>query len=243
VFFDQREFEVRCEWGPEGVAQLAPISDAVVIVDVLSFSTAVDIAVSRGAVVYPYRWRDESALHYARSLGAILANPRREAGQGYSLAPTSLLSIPRGTRLVLPSPNGSTLTLATGETPTFAGCLRNAGAVAAAAQELGERIAVIAAGERWKDGSLRPSVEDLIGAGAVIHYLAGDKSPEAAAAEAAFLRFRSDLSATIMKCGSGKELIARGFAEDVELAAELNVSETVPRFVDGAYICQDKGAV
>ena len=34
--FNQCEFDIRCEWGENGVHQLAPISDAVIIVDVLS---------------------------------------------------------------------------------------------------------------------------------------------------------------------------------------------------------------
>lgn len=33
MIFDQRDFDVRHEWGPHGVAQLAPNSDAIVIVD------------------------------------------------------------------------------------------------------------------------------------------------------------------------------------------------------------------
>ena len=50
VHFDQAEYDLRCEWGPAGVARAWPLSDAVVIVDILSFSTAVDIAVSNGGI-------------------------------------------------------------------------------------------------------------------------------------------------------------------------------------------------
>src|SRR5690349_846810 len=109
MYFAQDEFDIRCEWGAHGVATLAPISEVIIIVDVLSFSTAVDIAVSQGAIVYPYHLRDDSAVAYAKSFDAKLASFRRGAADGYSLAPTSLLNIPAGTRLVLPSPNGSTL--------------------------------------------------------------------------------------------------------------------------------------
>ena len=165
MFFDQREFDIRCEWGEPGVAALAPISDAVIIVDVLSFSTSVEIAARNGALVFPYRWRDDRAVGFAAAVQAVLAEPRRTVGS-YSLSPASLLDIQPGTRLVLPWPNGATLTLAARPTPVFVGCLRNAAAVAAAARQLGPKIAVIAAGERWPgDHSLRPCVEDPIGAG------------------------------------------------------------------------------
>jgi len=162
--FNQSEFDVRCEWGENGVSQLAPISEVVIIVDVLSFSTCVEIATNREAIVFPYRWRDETAANFAASMAAELVG-RRGRGAGYSLSPQSLLSIPQGTRLVLPSPNGSTLTLGTGETPTLAGCLRNYRVVALAAQKYGKRISITPAGERWHDGSLRPAFEDWIGAG------------------------------------------------------------------------------
>jgi 2-phosphosulfolactate phosphatase len=233
-YFDQAEFDIRCEWGEQGINQLAPGSDAVIIVDLLSFSTSVDIAVSNGAWVYPYRGQRELAQAYADSLGALLADFNRQTQSGFSLAPSSLLQIPAGTRLVLPSPNGSTLTLATGNIPTFAACLRNFKAVAAVTQ-MGKRISVIPAGERWRDGSLRPALEDLLGAGALIDLLPGKRSPEAETAVAVYHHYAGTLLDTLQHCSSGKELIGRGFGEDVELATQANSSDAVPQLVDGAY--------
>ncbi len=233
--YDQAEFDVRCEWGENGVSQLAPISEVVIIVDVLSFSTCVEIATSREAIVFPYRWRDETAAKFAVSMEAELAG-RRGRDARYSLSPQSLLGIPKGARLVLPSPNGSTLTLGTGETPTLAGCLRNYRAVALAAQKYGKRISVIPAGERWSDESLRPAFEDWIGAGAIISQLNGSLSPEARTALAAFRHAEAEAELLIKQCGSGKELLARGFEEDVVLAAALGVSACVPTLVNGAYV-------
>ncbi len=233
-FFDQQEYAVRCEWGAAAVRELAPSSEVVIIVDVLSFSTCVDVAVANGAQVYPYPWRDHSAQAYADSVGAVLAAPQRDQA-GYTLSPASLRTLPAGMRLVLPSPNGSTLTLATGAVPTLAGCLRNAAAVARTAARLGRRILVVPAGERWSDGSLRPALEDLIGAGAVIAHLSRAWSPEAAWAVATFAEFQPDLAATLQRCSSGKELIAQGFTADVQLAADLDCSRVAPLLVAGAY--------
>lgn len=177
MIFNESEFDLRCEWGFPGVAQLAPISDVIIIVDILSFLTSVEIATNNGAMIFPYQWRDESALDYAKNVNAELASRDRKLSKGYSLAPSSLVNIPAGTRLVLPSPNGSFLSLNTGEIPTIAGCLRNAKAVAQFAQRYGNKISVIPSGERWEDGSLRSALEDLIGAGAILSYLEGIFSP------------------------------------------------------------------
>jgi 2-phosphosulfolactate phosphatase len=232
--FDQADFEVRCEWGEKGISQLAPISDVVVIIDVLSFSTCIDIANSRGVIVFPYQWKDESAQTFAQSIDAELAKKR--GGSRYSLSPASLLSISQGTRLVLPSPNGSSLSLATAATPTLTGCLRNCRAVALAAMSYGRRIAIVPAGEKWSDGSLRPSFEDFVGAGAVISYLEGNLSAEARLAVAAYRGVRQSLRELMKQCGSGKELIERGFEQDVDLASEIEVSDCVSTLINGSYM-------
>ena len=112
----------------------------------------------------------------------------------------------------------------------------NAPAVAKRAATHGRRVAVIPAEEQWHDSSLRPCLEDLIGAGAVLEALNGRLSPEAELAVATFTRFRRDLRGTLRQCGSGKELIARGFELDVELAAEHGVSAVSPALVQDRFI-------
>lgn len=238
IIFNQSEFELRCEWGELGVATLAPVSDVVVIVDVLSFSTCVEIATNNGAIIFPYRWKDESAFSYALSVNAEVASFQRQSSNGYSLSPSSLIDIPAGAKLVLPSPNGATLSLNTGPTPTLTGCLRNSEAIAQFAMAHGTRIAIIPAGERWGNGSLRPALEDLIGAGAILSYLNGRLSPEAEAAVAVFRRWQNELVTALTQCSSGKELTIRGFAKDIELAAAFNTSNCVPFFTHNAYVKQ-----
>lgn len=222
-------------WGLNGLRALLPNSDAVVIVDVLSFSTAVDVAVSRGAIVFPYAYGREGAAAHAARHEAILAQPRSATGGQLSLSPKSLSELPSGHRVVLPSPNGSALSELTGDCPTFAGCLRNAKAVATATTRVGKRIAVIAAGEKWPDGSLRPALEDLLGAGAILDGLEGEVTPDAAATRAAYRAMRDTCAEAIRACASGQELTQAGYAGDVAYALEANISSSAPQLVDGAY--------
>ena len=226
-------FDLSCEWGNAGVLALASVSDVVVVVDVLSFSTCVDIAVSRGASVLPYPSQEPGAEEFAKKHHAALAGARGE-GQ-YSLSPLTFLQIDPGTRVLLPSPNGAMISLASRARTTLTGCLRNAAAVARAAGERGRRIAVTPAGERWPDGTLRPSLEDWLGAGAILSHLSGRASPEVRAAVAAFREHQSGLEQALLGCQSGRELEEWGYREDVLFAAMLDSSAAVPVFDGIAY--------
>jgi 2-phosphosulfolactate phosphatase len=231
---------VVCEWGSEGARRFDDVAGAIVIVDVLSFSTCVDIAVARGAIVYPFRFHDRTAAaEAARVLGAELAGPRGSRDYRFSLSPVSLLSITAGTKLVLPSPNGSTISATARSVPVLTGCLRNARAVSQRAINIaqGGLIAVIPAGERWPDGSLRPAIEDLIGAGAIVQELGMPCSPEAEVARQAFGSAQSNLASVVRGCVSGRELADRGYAQDVGAATELNTSTAAPLLNNGAYTC------
>jgi len=230
------------EWGMAGIEALHAHVAVLVIVDVLSFSTSVDIAVSRGAIVYPFPFADRGAAERAAAhAGALLAHPRSASGGPFSLSPTSLANIPHGTKLMLPSPNGSRLSFAASRMPrpipVLTGCLRNAASVARAARALaGDRpIGVIPAGESWPDGTLRPAIEDLLGAGAILNQIACPCSPEAQVARDAYRAAQHELPSLIRRSVSGRELIDRGFPADVDLALEQNASTSAPMLIDSAY--------
>lgn len=239
-FASQADFEVRFEWGLQGLEAAAGGVAAVVVVDVLSFSTCVDVACARGAAILPFAHRDARAAEHARRHGALLAVERGEPG--LALSPASLLDIVPGTRLVLPSPNGSTLSLHAKAPIVLAGCLRNRRAVAACAARCGGPVLVLAAGERWPDGSLRPAAEDLLGAGAIIAALGGRASPEAQVAAAAFAGVGERLADAIGGCASAIELRGRGHGRDVSLALAVDTSDCVPRLLGEAYVAAAAGA-
>lgn len=224
--------------------ELASEGACVVVVDVLSFTTAVTVAVEHGSAVFPYPWRDESARGFAAQHDAELAVGRRmvDTDNPWSLSPAALLAAPKVARLVLPSPNGSSIAASVRQGTVVAGCLRNATAVGKwiggnGYGQPGRPVVVIAAGEKWGDGSLRPCLEDLLGAGAVLAALPVDDahwSPEARAARAAFAG-STDVVRAVRDCGSGVELSRQGFASDVDVAVELAASTVVPVLTDGAF--------
>lgn len=245
----QSDSTYRFDWGIDGLHALAPHADVVIVVDVLRFTSAVSAALESGSTVYPYPWAPTStaAGDFASEHDAVLAGDRE--ARGPSLSPTDLLAgCPA--RLVLPSPNGATLATAarqSGASRVFAGCLRNATATAAYIRSRipAPSVAVIAAGERWGDagGPLRPAVEDMLGAGAILAAfdpsgaIGGRRcSPEARAARAAFLDTRALLFEALMASPSGRELTDRGWEDDVATSAALDVTSVVAELVGDAFV-------
>ncbi|MDQ2756688.1 MAG: 2-phosphosulfolactate phosphatase, partial [Actinomycetota bacterium] len=100
-------------------------------------------------------------------------------------------------------------------------------------------VTVVAAGERWPDGSLRPALEDLLGAGAVIAALRAESSqvslsPEADAARILYAATPSPTD-TVRSCASALELVRAGFEADVDVATEIDAGTAVPVLMGGAF--------
>lgn len=100
--FGQHGHLVRFDWGPMGAQAME--ADLAVVVDVLSFSTSVCVAVERGMSVFPYRWTRAGAEAFARDHDAVLAVGRLESTlqdspTAPSLSPAALLTGPTVPRL------------------------------------------------------------------------------------------------------------------------------------------------
>lgn len=158
----------------------------------------------------------------------------------FSLSPASLATIGPGDRLIFTSLNGASCTSAASNAPlVFVGGLTNRTAVAETVRSVldagvAQRCTVVACGERWtsvadEPDSLRPGVEDLIGAGAIVSALSGLRaSAEAEVAAVSFIATEPRLLEVLRSCVSGRELIDRGFPDDVDLAAAIDSEAAVP---------------
>ena len=107
-WFLQSDYEIRFEWGLEGAKRLSPKADIAIVVDALSFSTCVEVGVTAGAQIFPFYFKDDRAEEYARSVNAVCASPARRKNE-ICLSPATLTTLKPGDRVVLPSPNGSTI--------------------------------------------------------------------------------------------------------------------------------------
>jgi 2-phosphosulfolactate phosphatase len=241
---------VHVEWGATGAALAAERGDVVVVVDVLSFSTTLSIAVSRDFTCLVYSDAEIESLGgpamAAIRLGAKPLSRQRGAEPGQvSLSPASLLTAERGQRVVFTSLNGATVVSAAAKAPALlVGAPRNATACAqlaawSLARTMAGRITVVACGERWisvEPGArgMRPAVEDWLGAGAICAALAElgySLSAEARAARAAW--GSPTALEDLAECVSARELCAGGFADDVKLALEVDADTLVPARMAG----------
>jgi 2-phosphosulfolactate phosphatase len=238
--FNQAPFQCRMDWGVRGVREASERGDIIVVVDVLSFSSAITNALNKGVIIYPFP-RVGDIETFGKNTGAevcILERSRaRELGLP-SLSSTSFTEAHRGKKYVLSSINGATCVKEAKEgSLIFVSSLLNRSAVAKVINQIQKEkehaVTVIASGERWKriDGQereLRPSIEDYLGAGALLEKLEGTKSPEARVCVAAFQSCRPDLSALMLDCSSAREVVSMGFPEDIPFCSQLDIYNEVP---------------
>lgn len=212
--FDQSRYQVRLEWGDDGLARLAA-SDVVVVVDVLRFSSTVTTRVAAGGAV-PL----DAAAHAVSLNGAATSR----AAAALDPAPIVLLGCLRNASAVAEA---------------IADEQRRRGARTSIALIAGGELVPADAGAAARTAR-RFAVEDLLGAGAIVDALGvrgiDHTSPEAAAAGEAFRGLRAARRHLLAASGSGQELAERGAHDEVRAAAELDASTAVPVLREGVFV-------
>jgi 2-phosphosulfolactate phosphatase len=119
--FDQSPYQCRVEWGLRGAREAAERGDILIVVDVLSFSSAVVTAHHYGAIIYPHPTHEQAQEYADRMQATPLLGRAEAAARGLpSLSPASFGPEHRGQKFVLCSINGA---LCTWRLPTSPLCM------------------------------------------------------------------------------------------------------------------------
>jgi 2-phosphosulfolactate phosphatase len=205
--FDQSTYQVRLEWGVDGLARLAP-ADIVVVVDVLRFSTTVIEAVGHGA---DFPW--DAAAPATSINGAAVAEAAAVRGALVLVGALRNASAVADAVLAEQQRRGGRTSIAVIAAGELTG--RDAGATV--------RFAV-------EDQLGAGAIVDALGSLGIDH-----TSPEAAVASESFRALRRAVKHLLTASGSGLELIERGRRDEVLAAAAVDAASVVPVLRDGVF--------
>lgn len=235
------------DWGPEGVVEARKRGDAIVVVDVLRFTSSATAAVSVGMRLLPVEHPEEAEVR-ARELGLRFVPGSGDNGPDQpTMSPLWYVQHGRaGMAVVYASPNGARLTsLVSGYPHAFLGSLLNARHVArltaGRALEHGINLTVVAAGERSTDFDRQAAprrlfaVEDYLAAGAIAQASGLPLSAEARVAASAWQSCRQDIAALLRACISGQSLVQAGLAAEVNFCAQVDTLPAAP-IVEGGWV-------
>jgi 2-phosphosulfolactate phosphatase len=221
---------------PEQLPSANVRGQAVVVFDVLRATTTMTAALAGGVEEIRVYGRVDAALAAARAetgkkllCGEINCHPP----PGFDLG-----NSPRdwaddryaGYRVFMATTNGTrAISAAATMRPSLllVGAIVNAGAAAQAAANTQAEIVLLCAGTAG-----RLSIEDLIGAGAVLHHLAGTGGYTIAGDEAhialyLFEQSRADLAAALRQGAGARNLQTAGLAADIDYCARLDALSVV----------------
>ena len=202
-----------------------------IVVDVLRATSTMTQALAAGYRRVLCCAEIEEARALAETEGpAKLAGERRLQhieGFDFGNSPRELAGEPAAETLILTTTNGTRLLVAAAARfeVVLVGSLLNLAAVAAAARETGEDVAVLCAGVL---GEL--ALDDAYCAGRIVSVLGGEHMDSAAAAARLAASFPDSL-AGLGASRSARNLRAHGLEDDIEWCARESVLDVVPRFV------------
>jgi len=211
----------------------------VVVIDVLRATSVIIHAMSEGALEIIPVVTVEEAFQMAKAFprGSVLLGGERESGNipGFDLgnSPREYVAEKvKEKKLILATTNGTkAFHLVSSGKEIFVGSFLNIGAVAERCLESERDLLIFASGD---DGSF--SLEDTVSGGMLIELLArrGKKSvfltDASQCAQILYQRFKDNLLEAFHISRHGKELISRGFEDDLVYCAQIDITNIVPEF-------------
>ncbi|MCX8116919.1 MAG: 2-phosphosulfolactate phosphatase [Desulfobacterota bacterium] len=214
----------------------------VVVIDVLRATSVIVQAISQGALEILPVITVEEAFRRGSTFpeGTVLLGGERGSRKidGFDLGNSPKEYLPekvRGKRIVLTTTNGTRAFYSVmSAKEVLAGAFFNIGAVARRCVATGDDLLIYPSGDTG-----RFSLEDVVCGGMLIHRILslGEKAELTDAGQAALIlyrRFEADLTEAFRLSIHGRDLIGRGFEEDLPFCARIDVTEVVPVFREGA---------
>jgi 2-phosphosulfolactate phosphatase len=202
-----------------------------VVIDVLRATSTMTQALAAGyeRVLCCAEIDDARALAETEGPAKLAGERRLEAIPGFDFgnSPREVAGEPAARTLILTTTNGTRLLVAAAERyeQVYVGSLLNLDAVAAAARESGEEIAILCAGVL---GEL--TIDDAYTAGRIAEAIGGQNTDSATAA----IRLAGTYASALDGLGasrSGWNLRRNGLEADIEWCARESALDVVPRYV------------
>ncbi len=219
----------------------------VVVIDVLRATSVIIQALSQGALEVIPVTTVEEAFHLFKHFpaGTTLLGGERGSRkiEGFDLGNSPREYVREkveGKRLVLTTTNGTKAfhSVSSG-TVILAASFFNVSAAVARCLDLGNDLLLFPSGDEG-----RFSLEDMVCAGMLIDRLLAEKrrsltlTDASVSAQLLFQRFQFNLVEAFTLSTHGKELIERGFEEDLDYCAQVDLTDIVPTFRGGVIKAQ-----
>lgn len=214
----------------------------VVVLDVLRATSVMVQAISQGASgILPVATVEEAfemAKRFPRGRALLGGERRSRKIEGFDLgnSPREYLSeIVKGKTIILTTTNGTKAFHAVSSgREILAGSFFNIGAIAKQCLALGNDLLIFPSGDEG-----RFSLEDTVCGGMLIDRLLTCGQGEVILTDASrsahilYQRFQENLEEAFRLSSHGRELMERGFTEDLAYCAQVDLSPVVPFFQDG----------
>ncbi|MGZ3495539.1 MAG: 2-phosphosulfolactate phosphatase [Thermodesulfobacteriota bacterium] len=218
------------------------VDRTVVVIDVLRATSVMVQAISQGALEILPSASAEEAFQMAKVFprGSILLGGERESKKvpGFDLGNSPKEYVAeriRGKKLILATTNGTkAFHLISSGKEILVGSFLNIGAVAERCLESGRDLLIFPSGD---EGDF--SLEDTICGGMLIELITrkGKKSisltDASTSAKTLYQGFKDNLLGAFQLSHHGKELIIRGFEDDLVYCAQIDITNIVPEFKAG----------